>query len=98
MSCSAFTALLWPSFPLTTCRCAHTHPAPPPLSHTCTPRSANLMTAAVYGRQSLDELQKLVVDAFSPVVNKQLPVPTFSPDVVCDEVCSVCVRVCVHVC
>ncbi len=44
------------------------------------------MTAAVYGRHSLDELQQLVVEAFSPVVNKQLPVPAFSPDVVCDEV------------
>lgn len=48
------------------------------------------MTAAVYGRQTLDELQQLVVDAFSPVVDQQLPVPAFPPDVFCDEVC-VCV-------
>lgn len=44
------------------------------------------MTAAVYGRHSLDELQQLVVDAFSPVEDQQLPVPSFSPDVFCDEV------------
>jgi hypothetical protein len=50
------------------------------------PCSANVMTAAVYGRHSLDELQQLVVEAFSPVENKQLPVPAFSPDVFCDEV------------
>lgn len=48
--------------------------------------SANVMTAAVYGRHSLDELQQLVVDAFSPVEDQQLPVPSFSPDVFCDEV------------
>jgi hypothetical protein len=44
------------------------------------------MTAAVYGRHSLDELQQLVVDAFSPVVDQQLPVPDFSPDVFTDQV------------
>jgi secreted Zn-dependent insulinase-like peptidase len=44
------------------------------------------MTAAVYGRHSLDELQQLVVEAFSPVENKQLPRPSFPPDVFCDEV------------
>jgi secreted Zn-dependent insulinase-like peptidase len=44
------------------------------------------MTAAVYGRHSLDELQALVVDAFGPVVDQQLPVPSFSPDVFTDEV------------
>lgn len=56
-------------------------PTPPPTSV-----SANVMTAAVYGRHSLDELQALVVDAFSPVVDQQLPVPSFSPDVFTDEV------------
>lgn len=57
------------------------------LSHT---RSANVMTAAVYGRHSLDELQQLVVDGFSPVVDQQLPVPAFSPDVFTDDVSTHC--------
>jgi secreted Zn-dependent insulinase-like peptidase len=48
--------------------------------------SANLMRAAVYGRHSLDELQALAVEAFTPVVNQELPTPSFTPDIVTDEV------------
>lgn len=60
------------------------NPPPPPSPQNLV--SANVMTAAVYGRHTLDELQALVVDAFSPVVDQQLPVPSFSPDVFTDEV------------
>jgi hypothetical protein len=40
----------------------------------------------VYGRHTLDELQALAVEAFSPVVNQELPTPSFTPDIVTDEV------------
>lgn len=48
--------------------------------------SANLMTAAVYGRHSLDELQQLVVECFSPVATQDLSAPEFPADVFKDEV------------
>ncbi len=38
--------------------------------------SANLMTLAVSGPQSLDELQKLTEERFSAIENSQLPAPT----------------------
>jgi insulysin len=48
--------------------------------------SANLMTAAVYGRHSLDELQQLVTDAFLGVTNTGLQAPQFTGDLYTDEV------------
>eukprot|EP00882_Tetradesmus_deserticola_P025473 GHRQ01027984.1.p1 GENE.GHRQ01027984.1~~GHRQ01027984.1.p1 ORF type:complete len:215 (+),score=52.22 GHRQ01027984.1:443-1087(+) len=48
--------------------------------------SANLMTAAVYGRHSLDELQRLVTHAFEGVANNGLQVPQFPSDLYTDEV------------
>lgn len=48
--------------------------------------SANLMTAAVYGRHSLDELQQLAAEAFSGVANTGLAAPQFSEDLYTDEV------------
>ena len=48
--------------------------------------SANLMTAAVYGKHTLDELQQLVVDCFSPVASQDLKAPEFPPDVFGDKV------------
>lgn len=50
--------------------------------------SANLMTAAVYGRHTLDELQQLVVECFSPVASQDLKAPEFPADVFTDEVSS----------
>eukprot|EP01125_Pyxidicula_operculata_P014818 TRINITY_DN4988_c0_g1_i1.p1 TRINITY_DN4988_c0_g1~~TRINITY_DN4988_c0_g1_i1.p1 ORF type:complete len:953 (-),score=186.42 TRINITY_DN4988_c0_g1_i1:40-2898(-) len=43
--------------------------------------SSNLMKLAVIGRESLEELEKLVNEKFSSVVNKKVPVPSFSGDV-----------------
>jgi insulysin len=48
--------------------------------------SANLMTAAVYGRHSLDELQQLATDAFAGVTNTGLQAPQFPEDLYTDEV------------
>jgi secreted Zn-dependent insulinase-like peptidase len=48
--------------------------------------SANLMTAAVYGRHSLDELQQLVTDAFAGVTNTGLQAPQFPADLYTDKV------------
>ena len=48
--------------------------------------SANLMRLAVYGRNSLDELQSMVTELFSEVPNQQLPVPSFPGDLYLDEV------------
>jgi secreted Zn-dependent insulinase-like peptidase len=53
--------------------------------------SANLMTAAVYGRHSLDELQQLVTDAFAGVTNTGLQAPQFPEDLYTDEVRWCCV-------
>ena len=39
--------------------------------------SANVMTSALVGRQSLDELEGLARQAFSPIVDKRLAVPKF---------------------
>ncbi|PAA89419.1 hypothetical protein BOX15_Mlig019571g1, partial [Macrostomum lignano] len=39
--------------------------------------SANLTAVAVLGRESLDQLQQLIVAAFSGVANKQLPMPSW---------------------
>jgi secreted Zn-dependent insulinase-like peptidase len=48
--------------------------------------SANLMTAAVYSRHSLDELQQLVTEAFAGVTNTGLQAPQFPEDLYTDEV------------
>lgn len=48
--------------------------------------SANLMTAAVYARHSLDKLQELVVQVFGGVANQGLKAPEFPPDIFRDEV------------
>ncbi|WIA29727.1 hypothetical protein OEZ86_012206 [Tetradesmus obliquus] len=55
--------------------------------------SANLMTAAVYGRHSLDELQQLAAEAFSGVANTGLAAPQFSEDLYTDEHRGLLVRV-----
>uniref|UniRef100_A0A383VRB5 Peptidase M16 N-terminal domain-containing protein n=1 Tax=Tetradesmus obliquus TaxID=3088 RepID=A0A383VRB5_TETOB len=55
--------------------------------------SANLMTAAVYGRQGLDELQQLAAEAFSGVANTGLAAPQFSEDLYTDEHRGLLVRV-----
>lgn len=54
--------------------------------------SANRMKLVVLGRESLDELEKWVVELFSPVENKDLPqnrwddVPIFSEENLCTQV------------
>ncbi|WIA09647.1 hypothetical protein OEZ85_009034 [Tetradesmus obliquus] len=55
--------------------------------------SANLMTAAVYGRHSLDELQQLAAEAFSGVANTGLAAPQFSEDLYTAEHRGLLVRV-----
>ena len=47
--------------------------------------SANLMRLAVYGRETLDELQALVAEHFSGVADKRRPVPAFGADVFLPE-------------
>jgi insulysin len=47
--------------------------------------SANLMRVAIYGSESLDQLEKWAVDRFSPVPNKEIarltyPSDPFGPD------------------
>ncbi len=61
-------------------------PTQPPTLHCPRHYSANLMRLALYGRESLDELEAMVRSAFSAVQNKQLPQPEFPPDVYTTEV------------
>ncbi|KAI8375164.1 Metalloenzyme, LuxS/M16 peptidase-like protein [Blakeslea trispora] len=40
--------------------------------------SANIMKLVVIGRESLDQLTEWIVDKFSPIVNKNIPLPSYS--------------------
>ena len=41
--------------------------------------SANIMKLVVYGNESLDTMQQWCVEKFSTVLNKNVPIPSFSP-------------------
>ncbi|KIZ01680.1 insulysin [Monoraphidium neglectum] len=47
--------------------------------------SANLMRLAVYGKETLDELEAMVRSQFGAVANNNLPVPSFPEDVFLSE-------------
>lgn len=47
--------------------------------------SSNLMTLAIFGKESLDELEQLATKYFSEIENKEIPLPKWSDDVYLDD-------------